>query len=47
MACPKIMACCALRFTFRDFLLDRNFTIAVRYSNGLEARAACGQLALS
>ncbi|MCX7048959.1 MAG: 23S rRNA (adenine(2503)-C(2))-methyltransferase RlmN [Candidatus Sumerlaeota bacterium] len=32
---------------FRDFLLDRNFTVAVRYSKGLESRAACGQLAMS
>ena len=46
MSCPKILACCALRFTFRYYMLDRNFTIAVRYSKGLEAHAACGQLAL-
>ena len=31
---------------FRDYLLDKNFAVAVRYSKGRDVSAACGQLAL-
>jgi len=31
---------------FRDLLLEKSFTVAIRYSKGLEVSAACGQLAL-
>ena len=30
---------------FQQYLLDRNFTVSVRYSKGLDIGAACGQLA--
>ncbi len=31
---------------FRDYLMEKNFIVAVRYSKGRDVSAACGQLAL-